>query len=241
MAKLHVRFMVGGHARGIEHEQLYRFEFPERPGRAAAIPARPSARAGTSACSTTAITARTTAACWRVSRCRRPSARTSWITSTSCTIRTRRRRRIRRTGCFLGRLTDLLRQAREAIANSAEMRRRDVRPPCSHLHVQRMPEQRPVVDESVELAVLAARIHSRRQIGDEACIELPAAELIAEIARVRADHERAEPQGDGLFRELAPIALPQRQARLSGPPSRTRAPPSHGAPADRCRRISRLR
>ena len=32
MAKLHVRYMVGGHARGIEHEHLYRFEFPERPG-----------------------------------------------------------------------------------------------------------------------------------------------------------------------------------------------------------------
>jgi len=32
MAKLHVRYMVGGHARGIEHELLYRFEFPERPG-----------------------------------------------------------------------------------------------------------------------------------------------------------------------------------------------------------------
>jgi threonine dehydratase len=32
MAKLHVRFMVGGHARGIEHELLLRFEFPERPG-----------------------------------------------------------------------------------------------------------------------------------------------------------------------------------------------------------------
>jgi threonine dehydratase len=32
MAKLHVRYMVGGHARGIVHEQLYRFEFPERPG-----------------------------------------------------------------------------------------------------------------------------------------------------------------------------------------------------------------
>jgi threonine dehydratase len=32
MAKLHVRFMVGGHARGIENEVLYRFEFPERPG-----------------------------------------------------------------------------------------------------------------------------------------------------------------------------------------------------------------
>jgi threonine dehydratase len=32
MAKLHVRYMVGGHARGIENELLYRFEFPERPG-----------------------------------------------------------------------------------------------------------------------------------------------------------------------------------------------------------------
>ncbi|MGH8261245.1 MAG: threonine ammonia-lyase, biosynthetic [Steroidobacteraceae bacterium] len=32
VAKLHVRFMVGGHARGIADEMLYRFEFPERPG-----------------------------------------------------------------------------------------------------------------------------------------------------------------------------------------------------------------
>jgi threonine dehydratase len=32
MAKLHVRYMVGGHAQGIEHERLFRFEFPERPG-----------------------------------------------------------------------------------------------------------------------------------------------------------------------------------------------------------------
>jgi len=32
MAKLHVRYMVGGHARGITDEVLYRFEFPERPG-----------------------------------------------------------------------------------------------------------------------------------------------------------------------------------------------------------------
>ncbi len=32
MAKLHVRHMVGGQARGLEHERLYRFEFPERPG-----------------------------------------------------------------------------------------------------------------------------------------------------------------------------------------------------------------
>ncbi len=31
-AKLHVRYMVGGRSSGIEHERLYRFEFPERPG-----------------------------------------------------------------------------------------------------------------------------------------------------------------------------------------------------------------
>ena len=32
MAKLHVRYMVGGHAGGLTDEVLYRFEFPERPG-----------------------------------------------------------------------------------------------------------------------------------------------------------------------------------------------------------------
>ena len=31
-AKLHVRYMVGGLARGLVDEHLYRFEFPERPG-----------------------------------------------------------------------------------------------------------------------------------------------------------------------------------------------------------------
>jgi threonine dehydratase len=32
LAKLHIRYMVGGHARGIRRERLCRFEFPERPG-----------------------------------------------------------------------------------------------------------------------------------------------------------------------------------------------------------------
>ncbi len=32
LAKLHVRHMVGGHSADVEHEQLCRFEFPERPG-----------------------------------------------------------------------------------------------------------------------------------------------------------------------------------------------------------------
>jgi len=32
LAKEHVRFMVGGHARELPDEIIYRFEFPERPG-----------------------------------------------------------------------------------------------------------------------------------------------------------------------------------------------------------------
>jgi len=31
-AKLHIRYMVGGHALSVDNECLYRFEFPERPG-----------------------------------------------------------------------------------------------------------------------------------------------------------------------------------------------------------------
>ncbi|HKK06753.1 MAG TPA: threonine ammonia-lyase, biosynthetic [Gammaproteobacteria bacterium] len=32
MAKLHVRYMVGGRANNVDNERLFRFEFPERPG-----------------------------------------------------------------------------------------------------------------------------------------------------------------------------------------------------------------
>lgn len=32
LAKVHLRFMVGGHAQNINNERLYRFSFPERPG-----------------------------------------------------------------------------------------------------------------------------------------------------------------------------------------------------------------
>jgi len=32
MAKLHIRYMVGGRVEGVKNEHLYRFEFPERPG-----------------------------------------------------------------------------------------------------------------------------------------------------------------------------------------------------------------
>ncbi len=32
MAKMHVRYMVGGHGNYVEHERIFRFEFPERSG-----------------------------------------------------------------------------------------------------------------------------------------------------------------------------------------------------------------
>jgi threonine dehydratase len=32
LAKLHVRYMIGGHTESITDERLFRFEFPERPG-----------------------------------------------------------------------------------------------------------------------------------------------------------------------------------------------------------------
>ncbi|MDH5694209.1 MAG: threonine ammonia-lyase, biosynthetic [Gammaproteobacteria bacterium] len=32
MAKIHIRYMVGGHSNNVTREVLYRFEFPERPG-----------------------------------------------------------------------------------------------------------------------------------------------------------------------------------------------------------------
>ena len=32
MAKMHIRYMVGGRVSGVKHECVYRFEFPERPG-----------------------------------------------------------------------------------------------------------------------------------------------------------------------------------------------------------------
>jgi threonine dehydratase len=32
MAKLHIRHLVGGHARDVKNEIVYRFEFPDRPG-----------------------------------------------------------------------------------------------------------------------------------------------------------------------------------------------------------------
>jgi len=32
MAKLHIRYLVGGHSHGADNERLFRFQFPERPG-----------------------------------------------------------------------------------------------------------------------------------------------------------------------------------------------------------------
>src|SRR5580658_7833187 len=61
---------------------------------------RPSARNGTSVCSTIEITAPTTAACSPASRCPRPPTPISCCTSTNCSTRIRKKPTIRHTGCF---------------------------------------------------------------------------------------------------------------------------------------------
>ena len=100
MAKLHVRYMVGGHAHGLAARAAVPLRVPGAPGRAAALPARRSARAGTSACSTTATTAPTTAACWPACRCRRRSARELRAAPARPAVRLHRGdRAIPRTGC----------------------------------------------------------------------------------------------------------------------------------------------
>ena len=65
-----------------QHEILYRFEFPERPGALMQFLDSDERAAGTSACSTTATTARTTAACWSACRCRRRTRPSSAAFST---------------------------------------------------------------------------------------------------------------------------------------------------------------
>jgi threonine dehydratase len=44
LAKLHIRYMVGGKAPGLGDELVFRFQFPERPGRTAQVPEQPLGR-----------------------------------------------------------------------------------------------------------------------------------------------------------------------------------------------------
>ena len=55
MAKLHVRYMIGGQSAGLGDECLFRFEFPERPGALLRFLEASGITAGTSACSTTVL------------------------------------------------------------------------------------------------------------------------------------------------------------------------------------------
>ena len=63
MAKLHVRYMVGGRPSKPLKERLYSFEFPESPGALLKFLHTLGTHWNIS-CSTTAATAPTMAACW---------------------------------------------------------------------------------------------------------------------------------------------------------------------------------
>ncbi|GHM55189.1 hypothetical protein ECZU51_38590 [Escherichia coli] len=64
MAKLHVRYMVGGRPSHPLQERLYSFEFPESPGALLRF-LNTLVRTGTSRCSIIAATVPTTGAYWR--------------------------------------------------------------------------------------------------------------------------------------------------------------------------------
>lgn len=64
MAKLHVRYMVGGRPSKPLQERLYSFEFPESPGRCSNS-CIPWGRTGIFHCSTIAVTVPTMVAYWR--------------------------------------------------------------------------------------------------------------------------------------------------------------------------------
>src|SRR6185437_5797544 len=87
LAKEHLRHLVGGRSPLAHDEHLYRFEFPERPGRSrASWPA--CHRPGTSRCFTTATRGPIRGACWSACRCRRAIGRrcaVSWPSSVTGT------------------------------------------------------------------------------------------------------------------------------------------------------------
>ena len=99
MAKLHVRYMVGGHAPGSPMRSCTVSNFLSAPGRCSSS-CRPSARSGTSVCSTIEITVPTTAACSPGSRCPQKLTPIFYCTSTNCSTRTRKKRTIPPTGYF---------------------------------------------------------------------------------------------------------------------------------------------
>jgi threonine dehydratase len=74
MAKLHVRYMVGGQPRGLTDERLYRFRV-SGASRARSNFCKPSAPVGTSACSTIAIMARIMGGSSPGSKCRPGTSR----------------------------------------------------------------------------------------------------------------------------------------------------------------------
>jgi len=97
MAKLHVRYMVGGHARGLAHELLYRFGFPERPGALLGFLQAIGSRWNISlfhyrnhGSDHGRVLARIQAS---------PPERADFLDPTRCTTPTWRRRRTRRTAC----------------------------------------------------------------------------------------------------------------------------------------------
>ena len=68
--------------------------------------------------------------------------------------------------------------------------------------------QRPGIGAGVEFAVLAAGITRRRQVVEQGCVELAAAERGIELLRVDATKDRAVTIGDEAVREVCRVLTP---------------------------------
>ncbi len=104
MAKLHVRYMVGGRSQALKNERLFRFEFPERPGALVNFLNNMGEQWNISLfCSITAITETPMGGCSSASRRRPRSARACGISSRRSATRVARKRTTRPMPSFFGR------------------------------------------------------------------------------------------------------------------------------------------
>ncbi|MCH9011068.1 MAG: GAF domain-containing protein, partial [Chloroflexi bacterium] len=75
----------------------------------------------------------------------------------------------------------------------------------------RPPEDRAVVNEGMELAVLTAGIDRRRKVREKRFVEIPSGEFPTEDARIDAGHNRPESEGDEFTGQLGRVPFPDRE------------------------------
>lgn len=73
-------------------------------------------------------------------------------------------------------------------------------------------EDRATVNERVELAVLTARVDTRREVGEQLRVEGATGERAIELLRVNADEDRSEAVPDKAASKLCCVGAPERES-----------------------------